>query len=185
MYNIFACGVTGMTLCLSKVLCAVVQNRLIPCMVGRACGMYLGSIVFANVQPAFSISAYIPTSLHTGPYPQVPTVTFTNANANTLTLSWPSEDPTCSAITYAMTTSGCGSCSIATNMTTATATCTGLQLGNVCNFSVQSVICGFTGMPSNTESLAIKGNENVLCYRCVLTCEIRASLKIELALVHR
>ena len=92
-----------------------------------------------------------------GPYEEIPDVMLTSADVQHLYFSWSSVGSGCPTIRYnVIASSGCGTCSITNNKTMAT--CSGLHLPSVCNFSVQSEICGFLGAPSNIVMLAIKGN---------------------------
>ena len=72
--------------------------------------------------------------------------------------SWSRVDPTnCSRETYSITYDGCGTCTVSSNYS---ATCTDIQASvnpTQCNFSVNSMICGFSGTPSNSMVVNLMG----------------------------
>lgn len=81
-------------------------------------------------------------------------VMLTNVIAmNELTFSWNSVDPNCLPDDQNIMF-GCGSCQAASGTT---ATCTDLQIPSTCDFSVQNVVCGEIGSPSDPISVTLRG----------------------------
>ena len=89
------------------------------------------------------------------PIPQIPRdVQLTRVGTGQLTFTWTLVNSSCLSINY-MATLDCGTCSVA--MDTTTAICSGLQLPSVCNFTVQTLVCGEVGAPSDTVTVILRG----------------------------
>ena len=86
---------------------------------------------------------------------QQPTVVSSMAGVQ-LNFTWTVVNLDCNSVdSYQITASGCGDCPVATETTSAL--CSALQMPAVCRFSVQSMVCGEVGMPSNEVTVSVRG----------------------------
>lgn len=102
-----------------------------------------------------SLNLYI----HTAGYNERPAnVVLREVQNGVLTFTWSPVDPTdCALEVYNITSEGCGTCTRGSNNS---ATCTDLQVSvnpTQCTFRVQSVVCEFSGILSNSTVVNLKG----------------------------
>ena len=78
----------------------------------------------------------------------------TRVDTGQLTFTWTPVNSNCPSINY-MATLNCGDCSVAIGTTTTI--CSGLQLPNVCSFTVTTMACGQVRAPSDPISVNLRG----------------------------
>ena len=92
--------------------------------------------------------------LYLAPITQVPNdVQLTRVDTGQLTFTWTPVNSNCPSINY-MATLDCGTCSIPMGTTV---NCSGLQLPGVCSFTVQTMVCGQVGAPSDPLTVTLRG----------------------------
>ena len=94
----------------------------------------------------------------TGPPPPPESVILTSARQRTLTFNWRASIQNCTSISYAITSTNCGSCPPTTNTTCVT--CDDVQLSrdeSNCTFRVHSIVCAIMSRASNPVVVAFKG----------------------------
>ena len=86
-------------------------------------------------------------------------INLTNVSTEGLTFEWNSVAPNCSAVSYTISSLGCGSCPSSTSTTSII--CHGVQLNgesDLCTLSIQAVTCGnISGSFSNPLNVSLKG----------------------------